>query len=179
MRLTPWPADLTIQVKPLPRNEAGQLLETECAAVALTTKARAQAPYPPGRLRVAGTAIPGLPAAVTGDVSLTWTHRNRLTQGAGVVRQDDATAFAIEGTLTKELLVGGAVIGARTEAGLVGTAAATYTAAQRAADDADGTKPMRFRLTPKNGALTGAVRETPDLVMTGYGMTYGQYYGGV
>ena len=75
--------------------------------------------------------------------------------------------------------MGGVVIGARTEAGLVGTAAATYTAGQRAADDADGTKPVRFRLTPKNGTLTGTVRESPDLIMTGYGMTYGHYYGGV
>jgi hypothetical protein len=179
VRPTPWTADLTIQVKPLPRNEAGQLLDTECTAAVLTTKSRAQAPYPPGRVRVAGTAIPQLSLAVAGDVSLSWTHRNRVTQGAGVVRQDDATAYGIEGTVTKEVLVGGTVIGARTEAGLVATAAATYTATQRAIDDLDGTKPVRFRLTPKNGALTGTVRETPDLIMAGYGMTYGQYYGGV
>jgi hypothetical protein len=41
-----------------------------------------------------------------------------------------------------------------------------YTIAQRTADDADLSKPVKFRITPINGIYTGTIRITPSFIMS-------------
>jgi hypothetical protein len=71
---------------------------------------------------------------------------------------------ASEGSYTVEVLINDAVIPGRTTAGITATSF-TYTLVQRTADDADLMKPVRFRITPMNGSLSGSVRLTDSFVM--------------
>ena len=49
----------------------------------------------------------------------------------------------------------------------------------RASSYHDGTKAVQLRITPIKDGLTGTTRTTPGVVMTGLGMTLGQYLGGI
>jgi hypothetical protein len=79
-----------------------------------------------------------------------------------------------EGNYTVEVYVGDVL--KQTYSGLTGTSQA-YSAAQRTADDPDGTKTTRMRIEPVNGSYTGSAREL-EFYMTGLGMTLGLYMGG-
>lgn len=74
---TEYLAGETVEAKLLTKTTAGKL-DPAFAPVASATLARRQIrPYPPGNLRVRGTAYPAL---VSGSIVLTWSHRDRLLQ---------------------------------------------------------------------------------------------------
>ncbi len=124
---------------------------------------RAIAPYPPGKVTLNSNEYPAWPAATTGHVTPGWTHRSR-TEQTTIIAQDDATSHTLQGTITVEVLIDGAVV--RTFASLTGTSQ-VYTFAQRTSDDADVTKAVVFRITPVGtGSDIGYIRETPKTVMS-------------
>lgn len=174
----PYAADLTVTAKMLPRNALDIVDLDSASSVSITTASRAWKPYPPANVKINTLALPSWPSTTVGDAALTWSHRNRTTQGIGgqMVAQDIAGSYTLEGTITVEVLVGGVV--KRTFTGITGTSQ-TYTAAQRISDDADGTKAVAMRITPINGSYQGTRRTTPAVVMTGLGMTLGNYLGGI
>nr|WP_320132324.1 hypothetical protein [uncultured Holophaga sp.] len=159
-----YPSDLTLRAKLCPRNTVGAIGTSQATTMSLTTASRFYKPYPPGNVKLNSLAYASWPASTSGDVTLSWTNRNRLTQGIGgqLLAQDDATAATPEGTLKVEVLIGGTT--KRTWTGLTGTSQ-VYTLAQRTADDSDLTKTVQFRITPINGSYTGTVRTTPGFVM--------------
>jgi len=146
--------------------------------MSLTTSSRAWKPYPPANVQINALGYDSWPTTTVGDAAFTWSHRNRVTQGTGtnLVAQDTAGTYTLEGNYTLEVLVGGVV--KRTFTAETGTSK-TYTAAQRVADDADGTKAVQMRISPINGSYTGTIRTTPPVVMTGLGMVLGDYLGGI
>jgi hypothetical protein len=124
---------------------------------------RAHAPYPPGKITLAGNEYDAWPASTTGDVTLGWTNRSRPDQTT-IVAQNDATAYTLEGTITVEVLIEGLVV--RTFAGLTGTSQ-VYTFAQRQADDANLTKLVQFRIIPIGASdERGTARVTPTFLMS-------------
>lgn len=159
-----YASDLTLKAKLLPRNSQGALALASATEMSLLTESRAQKPLPPGNVRLNGFAYVSWPATTSGDVTLSWSHRNRQAQGIGqpLVAQDTSGSYAIEGTLTVRAYVGGAL--KRTWSGLAGTSQ-VYSISDRTADDADLAKPVHFTITPVNGTLQGAVRQTPPFVM--------------
>ncbi|WLT30768.1 hypothetical protein [Geothrix sp. PMB-07] len=130
----------------------------------LNTASRAWKPLPPGNVTLNGVPYESWPSNISGDATLSWSHRNRVTQGPGtlLVPQDVAGAYALEGSVTVEVLVGGVM--KRSWPGLTSTSK-IYTEAQRRIDDADPTKPVQFRIKPVNGTFTGTVRTTPEFTM--------------
>ncbi len=104
------------------------------------------------------------PTTTIGDVTLSWSHRNRAAQGPGtlLVPQDTVGSFILDGTITLEVLIAGVV--KRTWTGLTGTSQ-VYTLAQRTADDAVLSKAVQFRITPISGSFSGTKRTTPSFVM--------------
>ena len=160
-----YATDLTLKIKVLPLNSRNALPIASAPEAQITTSSRAWKPYPPGNVKLNGYSYDAWPAATSGDVTLTWSHRSRREQGAGgqLVAQDTAGSYTLEGTLKLEVLIAGTV--KRTWTGLTGTSQ-VYTAAQRAADDADETKSVQFRITPVNGTLNGNARTTPAFVMS-------------
>jgi len=150
----PYPADVSVTAKNLPENSKGVCDADLVSTVSLTTSSRAQRPYPPGNVRVT--------AGVGGDLTCSWSRRSRLHPGVNF-QSDADVAEDGEGTVTVEILVGGAV--KHTNSGLGCGDSLLYTMAERTADDSDSTKPVQFRLTPVNGSLTGAARTTDPVLM--------------
>lgn len=164
MTYGPYPSDLSLDVKVLPRGARAVLPLADATAMHISTASRAWRPLPPGNVRLNGFDYEHWPATTTGDVILSWSHRNRVSQGSGasLVAQDFAGTYTPEGTITVEALVAGVV--KRTWAGLTGTIQ-PYTLAERTADDADLGKQITFRITPINGAYAGTARTTPAFMM--------------
>lgn len=172
-------ADQTVQVKILPHNPLGTLPIAAATAVSFTTASRAWQPYPPGNVKVNTLDYSAWPTTTIGDNALTWAHRNRVSEGSGLLptlQSDPSGSFTPEGTVTVEVYVGGTLKQSYTA--LSGTAQ-TYTAAQRIIDDTDGTKTVTFKFRPINGSFEGTSRTTAPLTMTGLGMTLGLYLGGI
>lgn len=173
-----YTVDQTVTAKVLPKNARGTVAIGAVSGVSLATSSRAWKPNPPGNVKINALGYNAWPSTIVGDGALTWSHRNRISQGinAALVAQDTAGAFTPEGDYTVEVLVGGVV--KQNYTGLT-TTSQTYTAAQRVAGDADGTKTVQMRIKPINGSYQGTVRTTPAITMTGFGMTFGNYFGGI
>ena len=168
--------DVNFKVKFLPRNKKGALDISKASELSITTQSRAFKPYPVGNLQVAGKLYP---TVVSGsNVVVTWSHRNRLAQGqVNLMSQDQGSVSGgPEGNYTITTLINGVQ-----KAQIVGSTdtTLTITAAQRLTYSSDGTQLVKVVITPVNGSLTGTNHDTEGFIMTGYGMTYGQFYGGV
>lgn len=74
---TAYTAGVTLQARLLTNTSIGQLDPALAATDSLTLQGRQGRPYPPGNLLINGSAYP---ASVTGDVVLTWAHRDRVMQ---------------------------------------------------------------------------------------------------
>lgn len=171
----PYPADLALTAKLLPFNLIGKLPIASAPQLTITTTSRAWKPLPAGNVKVNALAWP---STTIGDAVATWAKRHRIEQASAqkIVAQDAGDYSAsLEGTYTVRVFIGGVL--KQTYAGLTATTQ-TYTAAQRIADDADGTKVTRIRIEPVNGIYTGTAQDR-DFIMTGLGMTLGQYLGGI
>ncbi len=169
-----YPSDATVSAKLLPYTSKATLAIGSASQISVATSSRAWKPYPPGKVQVNGVYWP---QTLYGDAVMAWTHRHRVTQAQDqkVVAQDAGNYVATpEGSYTVKVYVGGIL--KRTYGSLTG-AAQTYTATNRTADDADGSKLTKMRIEPVNGAYTGTAREL-EFYMTGLGMTMGQYMGG-
>lgn len=169
-----YTADKTVTAKLLPYDQSRTVDAAAAAQLSVTTNSRAKKPYPVGRLRVNSLAYA---ARTTDDAVFTFAHRPRRQLLAdGRIVDDDYEGYGTgEGTYTVEVKVGG--VTRRTQAGLT-SAAFTYTAAQRALDDADGTKTVTFSITSVENGLTSATRTTAPFLMTGLGMGLGEVLGG-
>jgi len=152
-----------MNIKDLPFNSRGTIDLAKVTPISITTGDRASVPLPPGAVKVNGDSWPD-GKTYTGDVTLTWAHRNRSLQlGLALVQQDAASVGAApEGSYTIDVLIAGTVT--RTATGITGTSF-TYTHAQRLADDANLAHTVQFRITPANGALVGTIRTTDSFVM--------------
>lgn len=166
-------AGYTLSTKLLPFGPRGSLPLVSGSAVSLTLTGRAAKPYPPALARVQG--VDALTTSV-GDLVATWRHRDRLSQ-VGVIPQDDPAATAPEGTYTIKAYVAGVL--KRTIATGSSAATATYTGAMRAADDSDGTKTVEIGIQASTVNGNSAEARTRPLTMTGFGLTFGNFFGGI
>jgi hypothetical protein len=168
-----------VNAKILPQNPLGTYPLATASVVSLITASRATSPNPPGKAQINALGYAAWPTTTLNDAAFTWAHRNRAAIGVNtaLINQDAAgPPYVIEGDLTIEVIVGGTV--KHTYTGQTGTSL-TYTAAQRLADDTDGSKLVQLRISPKQGAYNGTVRTEPSFQMTGLGMCLGQVLGGV
>lgn len=147
-----------MNIKLLPYNIRGTVAIASVTPTSVTPGTRAQAPLPPGNVKVNAVSWPlGTHFTAATDVVLTWAHRFR-TVGVAVVQQDAGNqAAAPEGTYTVEVLHGATV--KRTVTGLTGTTW-TYTAAMQATDGVTSATVVSLRITPVNGTYTGKARQT-------------------
>lgn len=80
-----WAAGETLAVRLLPQTGQGTLIFSLSPEDSVTLDRRALRPLPPGRVQGNGSYSPDVDALVTGDLALTWTHRDRLTQTSPVI----------------------------------------------------------------------------------------------
>lgn len=74
---TQYAESQSVNVKMQTVTSGGTLALADAPTDNVAITARANRPYPPGRVRIGGVAYP---SNVTGPVNITWNHRNRLQQ---------------------------------------------------------------------------------------------------
>ncbi len=140
---TEWLSGQSVSAKLLTRTGLGTLLEASAPADSRLMAARYIRPYPPGNVAINSVAWP---ESVTGDLNITWAHRDRTLQTAYLVAQNEASIGPETGTTYTIRIynaqTGGTLI--RTYTGVTGTTQA-YTAAQATTDNA-GVKPANLRI---------------------------------
>lgn len=178
-KLVPYPSDTTVDAKLLPKNAFGELPITSATAITLATNSRYARPYPPGNLCMQGASYGTRYANVTGDLAITWSSRNRLTQTAAgtLVAQNSGDIAGETGqTFTVETFLGASLI--RTQTGL-SSESFTYTALQRQADGTDGTQAVTLKVFSNANSLNSFMPNALTTKMTGFGFDFGQVFGGI
>lgn len=140
---TEWVSGQTINAKLLTRTGLGQLAEGSAPTDSLVMAHRYIRPYPPGNVQINAAAWP---TSVSGDLAITWTHRDRTLQTAYLVAQTEASIGPEPGTTYTVRIynaqTGGTLI--RTYTGVTGTSQA-YTIAQATTDNG-GSPPTNLRV---------------------------------
>lgn len=113
----------TIQVRMLPRTGRGELAEASAPTDSILLDQRHYRPYPPGRLRINGTAYPA--TVVDAPITVSWAHRHRLQQNlegdeSGSIGPEPGTTYSV-----RVLSQAGAEVRAAT--GITGTSWAAGT----------------------------------------------------
>jgi len=141
----------------------------------LVLAGRQARPYPPGRIRLDGQREP---TVVAGDLILTWAHRDRLLQTAYLVRQDEGDTGPEPGTTYGVRLRdrNGSLV--RSETGLTGTAW-TWDVASAALDAGVAGDRVTVEIETERDGLTSWQAQVRSVERTGYGLRWGQYWGGV
>lgn len=164
----------TVNVKVLPFGPRGSVSLAGATQFNLTMVGRNTKPLPPGKIQANGIVQA---AYILNDASVTWAHRNRLTEPAKyVVRQDDAGDPTAEGDYTVQVYVGG-VLKRTTTAIMAGPY--SYTPAMRTTDSSDGTLVTEIKVTQVASTISSTPNTTGPFIMNGLGMTLGQNLGGV
>lgn len=172
----------TAQLRLLPRTGRGELAVSSAATVTRAIARRFIRPYPPGQVKLNGAYYP---AAVAGDVTVSWARRNRVQQTAEQApRFTDADVTPEAGATVTIRIYGGAGQSTlrRTYSGLTGTTQ-TWSTADAAADGAADDGRVRLEIeavrTDGVGTFTSLYRHDIAVDRAGWGMHWGNYYGGV
>lgn len=140
---TEWSSGQTVNAKLLTRTGLGTLLEAAAPVDSVIMAQRFIKPYAPGKVLVNALSYP---ASTTGDLTLTWAHRDRTLQTAYIVEQSESSIGPEVGTTYTIRIynaqTGGTLI--RTYSGLTGTSQ-VYTTAQATTDNS-GIKPVNVRI---------------------------------
>lgn len=132
-------------------------------------------PYPPGRIRISGDIDP---AIVSGDITLAWAHRDRTQQTAYLVQQNEGDIgpeLGVSYTVRIRNRVGSAV---HTEISLIGTTFIWNTAVAAAEAGSLGDR-ITVEISAERDGLSNWQPQVRVMDRTGYGLRWGQYWGGV
>jgi len=158
-------------VKVTPRTGQGELALADATEYTLNTDRRYERPYAPGALKANGAFFPDM---LTGDVVLTWHHRDRVAQGIVPVQWFEEADYGPEAGQTVTLRFYDGESGAllHTEAGLTGKAFTWTEAAEIAANGGTLTNLLRITahsvrdgLESWQGVDWTAVRDDPNRVV--------------
>ncbi|TCS71193.1 putative tail protein [Sulfuritortus calidifontis] len=132
-------------------------------------------PYPPGRIRLNGQIEP---VVVAGDLTVTWAHRDRTQQTAYLVQQDEGDIGPELGVTYTVRIRNRSNVLVRTETGLLGT---TYlwTAAVGALDAGALGDRITVEISAERDGLSSWQPQVRVMDRAGYGLRWGQYWGGV
>ncbi|AUM00582.1 phage tail protein [Rhodocyclaceae bacterium] len=166
----------SVYVAAVPRTAGGEgdaVLAANGAPIVLA--GRQARPYPPGRIRLNGQREP---AVVADDLILTWAHRDRTLQTAYLVRQDEGGIGPEPGTSYTVRLRDrhGALV--RSTTGLTGTTW-TWTVADAAADAGAAGDRVTLEISAVRDGLESWQAQARSVDRAGYGLRWGQHWGGV
>ena len=142
-----------IKAKLLTTTPKGTLALASAAEDSLTAAGRPGKPYPPGRLRLNGLKYP---ASISGLLTVSWSHRDRLQQTAQTLVDQDATDVGPEAGTTYTLrLYGQTGVLRKTVTGLATT---SYTWATESEDSslAGDTSLLHFNGTDGSTSIVDA-----------------------
>ena len=167
----------TVRVKLLTRTARGTLPEAAATEMSLRLDRRFIRPYCPGNVRINGRSYP---AAVAGEIAITWATRNRQSQTAYLVRQTEGaiTPELNQTTTVRIYNENGALV--RTESGLTGNGY-TWPLSQEATDSGLGrvNASLKVEIEASRDGHVSWQKQVIQFERAGYGLRYGQYYGGI
>lgn len=141
----------------------------------LVLAGRQARPYPPGRIRLNGQTEP---AVVAGDLTLTWAHRDRTLQTAYLVRQDEGDIGPEPGTTYRVRVRDRDGTLVRSETGLTGNTW-TWDVASSATDAGAAGDRVTVEIEAERDGLVSWQAQVRTVERAGYGLRWGQYWGGV
>jgi hypothetical protein len=166
-----------VSVKLLARNDLGEIALASATASDLTFDSRAIRPFPPGNVQFNGAYFPD---SATGDVVITWAHRDRTQQTSGIfadftdgnIGPESGTTYTIRvySDATAESLL-------RTVTGEAGTTW-TYTEAMETTDGGPFSE-LRFEIEAVRDGYPSWQTLNHTVSRAGYGLAYGYSYGGL
>lgn len=165
------------RVKLLPRTAKGTLSESAATELNLTLAKRFIRPYCPGNVLVKGLRYP---TVITGELSFSWATRNRQSQTAYLVLQTEGSITPEAGQTTTVRLYNENNSLVKTLTGLTATTY-TWTLAQEATDS--GLSRINGRIgieiEAERGGHVSWQKQVIEFERAGYGLRYGNYYGGI
>lgn len=132
-------------------------------------------PYPPGRIRLNGQTEP---AVVAGDLAVTWAHRDRTQQTAYLVQQGEGDIGPELGVMYTVRIRNRNGVLAHTESSLIGTSF-VWTAAVAAPEAGALGDRITVEISAERDGLSSWQPQVRVMDRTGYGLRWGQYWGGV
>jgi hypothetical protein len=164
----------TVRLKALTRSSGAKLPLEDAFEDEVDIVGRQGRPYPPGNLRVNGERF-AEGATVTGEIEITWTHRDRVLQADVLVPHEDASVGPETGTTYTIRLYDGPTL-IRTASSISGTSW-TYTATMAFEDGAFSPKTWELESVRDGFVSARRYRWTVDHEIFGYGFSYGVNYG--
>jgi hypothetical protein len=167
----------TVRARLLTQTARGTLPLGEAPEVGLTLAKRFIRPYCPANPRVNGRSYP---AAVAGQIGISWATRNRRTQTAYLVLQTEGDVTPEAGQTTTVRFIGESGRHLRTLSGLTGNSA-TWSLTQELADSDLGRVNAKLRVeieSVRDGHVSWQ-KHSLEFERAGYGLHYGNHYGGV
>ncbi|HEX7123458.1 MAG TPA: phage tail protein [Gemmatimonadaceae bacterium] len=167
----------TVNARLLTVTGKGTLALASAPTDSLAMNRRQNRPYPPGNLRINAAVYP---ATVKGDLAISWSHRDRLSQTVNLTAQSAGNIGPESGVTYTLRIYGEAGSLRRTYSGLTGTSQ-TYTLANDEADSGLGrpNAQLRIELEANRSSVTSLQKHSVSVERAGYGLHYDKYYGGI
>lgn len=177
IRSTEYVSGENVDVKLLSRTGKGTLSEASAPVNNLAFTGRMIRPYPPGNVKVNGAAYPSV---TLGQLTVTWAHRDRTLQTATLIAQSSGNIGPEAGTTYTLRIYGENNTLVHTEAGLTGTSY-TYPTATEQSESGLGriNDHVRLELEALRAGYISWQKQGLNVDRAGYGLNYGQYYGGI
>lgn len=167
-----------IQAKVITTTITSVLDESLASTDSITIQARQNLPYPPAKIRINGEYNP---SQVSGEITITWAHRNRLQQTVSLLAQDDDSVTPEDGVTYGMNIYKGLVspILCRTLTGLTGTSY-TYPMDEELSDTGGIIDYLTFEIFSERDGLTSYQSHsfTFERIYAGWGFDWGNNWGG-
>lgn len=166
----------TVFVKGLMRTPLGLLELADATEMSITVSARQNKPYAPGQFKINGSYYP---AAIIGDLVVSWAHRDRTLQTALPINDTlDASIGPEPGTTYTVKIYSHTNVLLHTESGVTGTSY-TYTNANEIADAGSLQSSLRVTVEAVRGGVSSHQMHDYRFDRAGLGFNLGEYLGGV
>jgi len=140
----------TVDTKIQTRTGRGTLDVTTATVTSVTMAQRQNLPYPPGLFRINSSSYP---ATITGELTVSWAHRDRTQQTATIIDQDEASIGPEAGTTYTVKIYGDGGTLKHTITGLTGTSYTLAEATEKAANGGNWNSSLRVVLTAVRDGL--------------------------
>ena len=166
----------SVQVKLLPSTGQGRLAESAASADSHTFANRMSRPYPPGNVKVNGSAWPKV---IVGALSISWAHRDRMQQTAYLVSQTEGHIGPEAGVTYTVRCYNENNALQKTVTGLT-SASWVYALADESAESGFGriNGKLKVEIEAVRDGLVSWQKQTRSVERAGYGLNYGKTYGG-
>ena len=169
------PIGAEVDAKVVTRKANGVLPVEDAPIDTLTIQARHNKPYPPGMFRINGDYMP---TSVENTVTVTWVHRNRISQDSHLIAQDETSIAPEVGQTYGIRIYDQDEVLCRTLTGLTGESY-TYPLDEEFADCGGIQTHLRIELYSERDGLESWQSHSHrfERVYTGFGHGFGNNWG--